>query len=466
MIFIPVIAVLAACWHSFVLLHQQWTDWENKGATHGYVIAAICLWLLWRKRQTFEALGSRFSWRHIWPLASVMACWLLVVMAGIQSFELLLIPLILWSAICAGLGWCAARAAAFPAGYFLFATPIWGFFNGLFQWSSIYAVRGALRVAGIPAYFDENLVHIPEGTFEIAGGCSGLHFVVVGAAIAALMGELRRDELIGRIKLLLLATGLAMFANWLRIFIIVEAGHLTHMQHYLVARSHYGFGWVVFGVCMALFYWLESRMPVSKSAAPIPGNGNPRWQRVAMGVVPVMAVFALWHALAARPAAPALNEAAARPGWTIQSSKPGAWQPVLAGVDESSLMHYRRDDGVTVEAYAGLYRRQEQGKEFSAYGNDLNPGASPVDEFTEEIGNVPFAIRKFREATGGESLIASTFRVGDNAFANPVYAQLWYGVKALMHLRSPMSQVLLLHTACVPDCAAALSVLQDWEEGP
>ena len=46
------------------------------------------------------------------------------------------------------------------------------------------AVRVLLRTVGIPAYFDGLQFQIPAGSFEIAGGCSGLHFLIVALAIA------------------------------------------------------------------------------------------------------------------------------------------------------------------------------------------------------------------------------------------------------------------------------------------
>ena len=51
--------------------------------------------------------------------------------------------------------------------------------------------------------------HVPAGSLEIAGGCSGLHFFIVGVAIAALYGELNRDSLRTRVQLVALAALLA-----------------------------------------------------------------------------------------------------------------------------------------------------------------------------------------------------------------------------------------------------------------
>ena len=45
-------------------------------------------------------------------------------------------------------------------------------------------------------------------------------------------------------------------------FIIIVAGDLTDMQHYLVRVDHSVFGWVVFAVAMVAFLLLAGRRPV------------------------------------------------------------------------------------------------------------------------------------------------------------------------------------------------------------
>ena len=75
----------------------------------------------------------------------------------------------------------------------------------------------------------------------------------------------------------------ALVTNWLRISIIVVAGHLTNMQHYLVSGEHYSFGWGMFAVAMAVFFLIVRRWPAeppadrsarrlpARMAVPLPG---------------------------------------------------------------------------------------------------------------------------------------------------------------------------------------------------
>jgi EpsI family protein len=396
------------------------------------------------------------------PLAMVAVVWLVAAQSGIQVLEFVIIPVLGWSAILAGFGWWVAARAGFPLAYFYFATPLWSGVNGFFQWSSVYAVRFVLRVAGIPAYFDTNQVQIPEGTFEIAGGCSGLHFAIVALAIAALLGELRADGWRMRVKLALIALALAMLANWVRIFTIILAGHFTHMQHYLVARSHYGYGWVLFGVAMVVFFFIERRMPpgVRRSAAPPAAVSPAAWSvRRYSGLVATLALLGtmgLWHALAARPAAQVLVTPVLPAEWRPAEASSSTWRPQFMQADQQQQTTYRRPDGATVDVHTALYRSQRQGKELSGYYNDVFAGLRLVGQAQ--------GVAQLTDAAGEQSLVRVYYAVDRRSFAGATEAQLWYALRSLLQLRSPASQVVAVRAACKPDCNAAATLLHELKD--
>ena len=47
----------------------------------------------------------------------------------------------------------------------------------------------------------------------------------------------------------MIALTIAIFANWLRIIIIIVVGTYTEMNHFIV-RDHLTFGWIVFAICL------------------------------------------------------------------------------------------------------------------------------------------------------------------------------------------------------------------------
>jgi len=94
---------------------------------------------------------------------------------------------------------------------------------------------------GVPAQIRGDLVILPGvGVIEIASGCSGVNFFTVGLAVAALLGELEQASLRRRALLVTAMGALAVFANWLRVLIIVDAGlHDEHAARTRVARPLY-----------------------------------------------------------------------------------------------------------------------------------------------------------------------------------------------------------------------------------
>ena len=116
--------------------------------------------------------------------------------------------------------------------------------------------------------------------FEIAGGCSGLHFFIVAPPSRCSTANCTGTDSRTRVKLVALAIALAMLTNWIRISIIIVAGHLTDMQHYLVSGEHYSFGWAVFAVAMAIYFLIVRRWVAERPAvAAPPARGRVRWRR-------------------------------------------------------------------------------------------------------------------------------------------------------------------------------------------
>lgn len=443
-------------------LHVQWTQVE--AMTHGYLVAAVFLWLVWRRRQAGGAAGgdSLLPWVL---LTGAGLAWAFGVRAGIEALGWLLFPVVLWLAVRAALGPVAGRQHLFAAAWLYFAVPLWEFVNPVFQWGTVYMVRGLLRLTGVPAYFDENFVQIPAGSFEIAGGCSGLHFVIVALAVAALIGELRADAWRERIKLLALALAIAVATNWLRVYTIILAGHLSHMQHYLVSESHYAYGWVLFAISMACFFLIERRIEVRRHPSLSPtfhsvtaAASQPVVLRTA-AVAGTLAVVAAVTMLSARPADAPSWETSFAAGWLSRQDGAGEWQPRVDGADAHHRAVYRDRDGREVELHAFLFLTQRQGKELGGYSNDLFAPMRVVAANRTTLAGIPAMLYELRDGSGGAWLQAVSYEAAGRRFHSPLQAQVSDAARALLRLRSDASAVYLWRTPCIPDCATARELL-------
>src|SRR6185437_7663535 len=141
-----------------------------------------------------------------------------------------------------------------------FAFPFWSDLIGPLQHMSEAAIATLIRLSGLPAHMQGNLIELPGGTLEITGGCSGSHFLVVGLALAALYGEVRADSLVRRLGWLALMGAIAIVANWLRIYAIAAAAYFTDMQTFLLTVDHYWFGWLLFAGAFGAFLYVAERL--------------------------------------------------------------------------------------------------------------------------------------------------------------------------------------------------------------
>jgi exosortase A len=463
---IAVVTVLY--WPTAVSYSVAWTDFDNRGYTHGYLIAAMCLALIYMRRDELTGPTSRPAPVAYVALALLGLAWLLAYRSGIQTAHQLLLPIILWTAVYAVFGARIARSCLFAVGFLYFALPFWGFINGALQGLTIAATHLILHLIGLPVVFSGDLVQIPEGTFAIEDGCSGLHFMVVGLAIAAYYGELHRDSLRHRVMLLGLVAALALLTNWIRVCVIITAGHLTHMQSYLVRVSHYGFGWALFAVAMAVFFFLASRLParpIATSAASAVTGASAGWRPLGLALLPVLPALALAPALsweAMRGDATAIPAALAPvpvAGWSGPLAVSSPWRPIFIGADSERFAAYERGTAV-VEWYTADYAFQRQGRKLLGYYNSvIGHGAFLIlDQGIEADASQRFVSLRLGDERGAQSLIWYAYRIGKRTMTSGLRAQLWYGVTSLA---GPVdSQFVAIRAKCEPDCAAASEQLR------
>jgi EpsI family protein len=464
-------------WPTSRALAGFWNDTIDRAYTHGWLVLVSSLWLIVRDRRALAQLPLRGEPRALLALALLSAAWLWFWQAALQDLHLLLLPLLLLTGVVSSMGWRMARRLLFPIGFLYFAMPVWSDLVGVLQQLSIHANNALIWLTGLPAYISGDIVHEPAGSLEIADGCSGLHFFVVGLALAALYGRLSEDSLRWRITWLAMMGILAVLANWIRIFVIVVAAYATDMQTYLVRVDHYWFGWGVFVVCFALFLWLAERVhPAARTASANsakqalsqvsrPGAGS------APSRVSPLTALATLICLAALPAALFANthlQTAATSelstswpnppaGWegpaTVNASD---WQPIYHGASLTAERRYRDTRGETVDVFLVAYRQQRQSGKLESYENSPlgeNKASQVLNRRTVSSPAGDWDETTIQQADGQRALIWSSERIGAHRFVHPRLAQLWYGIAAL--LTPTVSSLTALHTLCLPSCNAA-----------
>ncbi|MEJ0038464.1 MAG: exosortase C-terminal domain/associated protein EpsI [Gammaproteobacteria bacterium] len=462
------VASVLVFWPATTALVGAWMEPSDRTYRHGFLIAAVCLWLIREAADEFAAAVARPSRLALVLLIGATFAWVLFWRAAIQDLFLLITPVIVLLAVAAVAGWRAARTMTFPIGFIYFAEPAWGSLAAPLARVTATAVTGVLNIAGIAASRSDTLISIPEGKFHVDLGCSGVHYVIVGLALAALIGAFERASMRRRVFLLAVMLALAVLANWLRVGAIVVAGHLTNMQHWLITRDHYWFGWGLFVILTAAFVWFAARTERPAPAVPVApepaiGNKSIVTALVALGCFPV-----LGYAGAALDAGSKAVVAAPQPADTSWSGpySPGDsdWKPNFAGADEVRVRSFVDRSGRTVEVMVAAYRRQRQGVELVNYANSLEgERLSVLDEKIVNAGSEGFIETRVADARGHESIIWSRYDIGGVRFVEPLASQLWYGLRALGG--SPLSSLDARRATCQPDCTIARATLERFAAG-
>lgn len=463
-----VVATLLLLWPTTLSLIQSWEPSSSTTYGHGYLILAISFWLLVRNRYRLEDVTPRPSVLAAVLIIPVAFVWLVTLRASVETAHQLLVPVLLWLAIAAALGMRTAWRTSFPIGYLFFALPVWDLINGVLQTGTVLATDFLLKLSHVNAYVEGNIVHLASGVFEIAGGCSGLHFFIVALALATLYGEISNDTPKVRLQLLALAVTLSILTNWVRVYTIIMAGYLTDMQHYLVRVEHYKFGWIVFAVMMTLYFLIARRFPMS--AATAPAEQKHYAAQALPGVAAGMAIVSIallpapaWNMLVplVNATAPSQAELLPRDPGTWQGPRPASsavWQPVFVGADLTALGEYSLA-GQHVSMYTAIYLSQAQGRELKGYANSIAGKSAAVISDERRAGQTPMR-EMVMESDAGTAVVRYYYRIDTTTLDRDTLAAVSYGLQSLTH--APLSRVVAARAICAPDCNAARAALDDF----
>lgn len=475
-VFGTVALVAAVYFPSALALAGYWTD-PNMEMQHGVLVLLLSVWLLLRSRDALAAAPVQPS---PWALPAVVvssAAALVFWRAGIQSLQLLLLPVLALSAVLAALGPRAMRVVAFPVAYLYFALPGWTYLVPALQDITARVVGMLLPAMGIRVQLAGHIVNLPGGgTFEITPACSGIHFLVVGLAVAALLGELEQATARRRAGLLAAMAAVAVVSNWARAALIIAIGYSTDMRHLWATRDHVLFGWVIFAGVLIAFVWLT---PLGAAPRASPPNTAPESNPPPRALGRALAMLAA--ALVAAPAA-AYTAAALAPADAVAPATPAAapasaawrgpfpavdpeWQPIFVGAH--SEWHSRYEDaaaGRAVEVLAIGYARQEQGRELVNGDNSLlgDRGLILLGGSVATLGGHSYREWIVTDRRGRRSLVWSLYDIGGRTFVTPLYSQLWYAMHAFG--RPPYSALFAFRVACDPSCPAARDTLSRFLE--
>lgn len=468
------VLILAFLIPGWLALHDSWVN--SYTYSHGYLVLAVSVWLAYSE---FRRGGPWFSATSGWGVAA-LACSLLFAIAAtagaIRLLQQVSVPLVIGSALWAFGGWNIVRRFSPAALFLLFGVSWWDAINEPLRAMTTNVVALLTRWSGIPAFIEGNRIYVPSGTFEVAGGCSGLSYFIVACALATYYGILHFRSAAARVVLVIAAGAAALVANWTRVWSLVLVGNASEMQHYLVTVDHYYYGWVLFVLFMLPLVPLARRLERMTDARPRRLEGvsdasvgirREHWGAVALVM---LAAGLLLHARVS-----GIGAGSAEPQWMLPSvsgwQRSESWQgpgrPVFVGAVIEEASYAAASDNV--QALLAYFPRQVQGRELIYYANSVvGSGATVISrrERSVPIGRgqeMAFAELRVTDAMGVDRIVLLAMRVGDWPVVTDVGAKLAQVLAAFLGRHD--ANALVLSSACAGDCADAEAALLRFATG-
>ncbi len=378
------LGLLLVYYQSYSSIVKIW--WRSETFAHGFLVAPVSAYLIWKKRRSLARLVPHPSLWGLFCFFLLVLFWSAAHIARIQVGEQLavvaMLPAVLWAVA----GGSVVRRLVFPLAYLIFAVPMGEVLVPHLQDITADIVVTALRFTDVPVLREGRFIAIPSGNFEVAEACSGIRYLIASLALGSLYAYFSYRSIWRRLLFVALSLLMPVIANGLRAYGIIM---LADMSDYRLAMGvdHIIYGWVFFGIVMALLFWLGSkfREPGGMSDAVEVDVGPAAGVRSAVVPLYISAAVLAGVALSGPAAVSYLSAVYGALSYKLQLPKLGGewegpfaadngrWQPRFHGASEERLVEYR-NGGERVQLYLALYTVQEQGAELvNALNSFYNP---------------------------------------------------------------------------------------------
>ncbi|WP_206483092.1 exosortase [Thalassotalea sp. G2M2-11] len=279
---IVLLIFLAAGVSQYPIIENIWQfSFDDGTYSHAYLIPFITGFLYWQLyRDGLLVYQERL--RPLFIIMSLTIMLALIIFTIAQFTTGYRISFILFLSSLIALIFRPSIKVLFPSLFLIFLVPIWGVLTTPLQELSTLAVTLIMQVTGIPIFVEENLITIPAGIFEIAGGCSGLRYLLVSLAISSLYTFLYIDKFKPAVLFVVFAILGALLTNWIRITALILIGHYTNMESELMT-DHNTFGWYLYIPFMLLLFTFGQKYCQSSGSINIdkPQKRAANWQNLA-----------------------------------------------------------------------------------------------------------------------------------------------------------------------------------------
>ena len=250
-------------------------DWGRDDYTYAYVIPLVVLYLVWEKRFKLLELSSVPSWKGIAPFVLGLALFWLGELGGEYFTLYISLWLVLVGLLWMHIGWHKIKTLAFALVVTLTMLPLPNFLHNKvsvkLQLISSQLGVAIIRLYGMPAFREGNIIDLGFTQLQVVEACSGLRYLFPLIVLGLLLAYFFKAALWKRTTLVISTVPLAIFANSARIAL---TGILYDHWGAKVAEAffHGLSGWLIFMFTLAMLLleiWILGKVRPSNSGTLI-----------------------------------------------------------------------------------------------------------------------------------------------------------------------------------------------------
>ena len=432
-----------------------WNDWSStEEFSHGPLMLAVALYLLWKRRAIFLAGSSSHSWFGLVVILVAAVLYVGSIKAAIipprhYAFIMLIYGLVLFA------GGRKFGGYVLPSLVLLvFVIPPPGAVSidmtaGLQLFSSDMSVA-LLRAVGVTVFQDGNIIDLGVMKLEVAEACAGLRYLYPMMGLGVLIGMLFDISWIKRALFLIVASLTSVFMNVVRIFL---TGIVADMTDLGVSEGffHLFEGWIFFLVTFSLTLAL-CRLFLTKKEWDTLGRGyfvvettaseEPSSIKKYSTIGLIFAILIMVLGMFARTSGVIIPERSAFISFPQKLDGRVAKKQQLTKVEQDVLRmtdyflgNYEQADSPPISLFIGYFEAQSKGQAPHSPKTCIPGGgweitsmqtiAVPHGEKLLPVNRVVIAKGKYRQ------LVYYWFQQGANSFANSYAAKidiLWRGI--------------------------------------
>lgn len=254
------VALVALAWHR--TLATLWETWStNDNYSHGPLIPATSLVLVWLRRDRLRALAVRPEARGLALVALGCAMQVVGVRADVFALQCWALVPLLFGLSLAFFGVPVTRMLAFPIGYlgFMLTFPpvVMNTLSFALKEVSVSASVATAKALGVSLERQGMSILLASGELRVENPCSGLRSLLALLATGTLFAYFQKGGGWRRAAVLFAATPIALLGNVVRLVLVILAAERRGVI-WASGTFHDLTGYVVYAVALAALVGLRT----------------------------------------------------------------------------------------------------------------------------------------------------------------------------------------------------------------